>query len=362
MKKYLSLSLLLLLGCESSNQKIRPQKHTAVLENQKVVKVSKSKKRTLKFEQISIRSGNELASKEDVENFCKKVDKSFKVRYWGKSHCKNYTWFKSGMSVKETPLLYTIWGDSQTFDESEKTLFMCGVHGDEITPVKFCFDLLKSLNKISKGGKGKVKSEDFNGKGVVLVPLVNPDSFFKKRPTRVNANGVDVNRNFPTKDWHKRALSMWKRRYRQDKRRNPGPKANTEPEVHFQTFLIDSFGPQKIISVHAPLTMLDYDGPSSLHTGGQIGTKANQLLVQMSKKARGYKIKNYPFFPGSLGNYAGNERDIPTYTIELPSSDARKHKRFWKLFKGAIYEAMTRKLRTEVDVASNSDSNKNNLN
>ena len=43
--------------------------------------------------------------------------------------------------------------------------------------------------------------------------------------------------------------------------------------------------------------------------------KASQLLVQMSRKASGYRIKNYPFFPGSLGNWAGNERGIPTYTL-----------------------------------------------
>ena len=41
----------------------------------------------------------------------------------------------------------------------------------------------------------------------------------------------------------------------------------------------------------------------------------------MSKKASGYKITDYPFFTGSLGNYAGNERQIPTYTLELPNSD-----------------------------------------
>ena len=52
------------------------------------------------------------------------------------------------------------------------------------------------------------------------------------------------------------------------------------------------------------------------------------LLVQMSKKADGYKVGNYPFFPGSLGNWGRNERGIPTYTLELPTSDNRLHRKY----------------------------------
>ena len=139
---------------------------------------------------------------------------------------------------------------------------------------------------------------------------------------------------------------MWKRRYRKDKRRYPGKRPLSEPEVIFQVNLIKRYKPNKIISVHAPLTIIDYDGPTSK---GKNFKKASQLLVQMSRKASGYRIKNYPFFPGSLGNWAGNERGIPTYTLELPSSDNRKHKEYWRLFKNAIHAALLKDFRVDKE-------------
>jgi protein MpaA len=64
----------------------------------------------------------------------------------------------------------------------------------------------------------------------------------------------------------------------------------------------------------------------------------------MSKSAKGYQVKNYPYFPGSLGNWAGNMKQIPTYTLELPSSDNRQSKKFWKLFEKAMTHAIVHKL------------------
>ena len=118
--------------------------------------------------------------------------------------------------------------------------------------------------------------------------------------------------------------------------------------------LIKRYSPDKIVSVHAPLTILDYDGPEE-HGHGKHFHAANQLLVQMSKDASGYRIKNYPFFPGSLGNYAGNELGIPTYTLELPTSDNRKHREYWKLFQKAIYSAINKDMSRPVNVADKED-------
>ncbi|MBT5093925.1 MAG: hypothetical protein HOM21_06775 [Halobacteriovoraceae bacterium] len=272
----------------------------------------------------------------------------FKKYRWKKSNCEKTHWKNVRNSNSGDPLIWTVFGDESKVGERgvESTLIFCGVHGDEITPIKFCFDIIQHLTKEVAENPGILK-----GKLVAIAPIVNPDSFMKKRPTRTNKNSVDINRNFPTKDWNKDALKLWKSRYRRDKRRYPGKKSLSEPEVVFQVNLIKRYKPRKIISVHAPLTMLDYDGPIDHHTGGIVGTRANQLLIQMSKKARGYRIKNYPFFPGSLGNYAGNERNIPTYTLELPTSNPRKSDKYWTLFRPAIHSAIMHDMRKEIDVA-----------
>jgi len=282
-----------------------------------------------------------------ISHFCSKLDDRFKKYGWEKSDCESYSWLTYRNSVLGDPLTWTVFGDASdeekpSFKQKDVSIVMCGVHGDEITPIKFCFDIMNYLRATYSDPKFK---DEFANKIVIVAPLVNPDSFFKARPTRVNARGVDVNRNFPTKDWTRDARKLWISHFKKDKRRNPGVTASSEPEVVFQMNLVKRYGPDKIISVHSPLTMLDYDGPNAIVDGFVDGAKAHELLIQMSKDAADYKIENYPFFPGSLGNWAGKERDIPTYTLELPTSDPAKSTQYWKLFKTAIHKAIAHDLK-----------------
>lgn len=286
-----------------------------------------------------------------VKTYCEKLEKSFKKYGWSKSQCESFKWSHYRNSVLGDPLMWTVFGDvsdeeKPSFKEKDVSVVMCGVHGDEITPVKFCFDLMYYL---SEAYSDPEVGKEFSNKVVLVAPLVNPDSYFKDpRPTRVNARGVDPNRNFPTKDWQMQARQLWISKFKRDKRRNPGVNPLSEPEVVFQVNLIKRYSPDKIISVHSPLTLLDYDGPSLPAGNGLDGGKAHELLIQMSKDASGYNIKDYPFFPGSLGNWAGQEREIPTYTLELPSSDPRKNEEYWKLFKSAMHNAIVHNLRQKI--------------
>ena len=293
-----------------------------------------------------------------VNKFCSKIDDKFFAYGWGKSHCESFYWHHVRNSVLGDPLMWVTYGDENVKNNQKKniTLVMCGSHGDEITPVKFCFDVLHHLYQEAVQPDWQERIKD---NLIVVIPIANPDSFFKKYPTRTNARGVDVNRNLPTKDWHSKAIKMWKKRYRSDKRRFPGHKPLSEPETLFQVNLIKRYKPTKILTVHAPLTILDYDGPTvaSKHYH-HVAKAANNLLVQMSKKAKDYTIKNYPFFPGSLGNYAGNERNIPTYTIELPTSDNRKHKKYWSMFKESIDYALFHRPHLKDEIVLNDASTK----
>jgi protein MpaA len=285
-----------------------------------------------------------------VKAYCEKLEGSFKKYGWDKSQCETFKWNHYRNSVLGDPLMWTVFGDVSdeelpSFKDKDVTIVMCGVHGDEITPVKFCFDVMYYLREAYSNPEMKA---EFHNKVVLVSPLVNPDSYFKKRPTRVNARGVDPNRNFPTVDWHKEARKIWLTKLRKDKRKNPGDRPLSEPEVVFQVNLIKRYNPDKIVSVHSPLTLLDYDGPSIAANNGLDGVKAHELLNQMSKDASGYNIKDYPFFPGSLGNWAGQERNIPTYTLELPSADPRKNPEYWSLFKSAMHKVIVHSIRQGI--------------
>jgi hypothetical protein len=136
-----------------------------------------------------------------------------------------------------------------------------------------------------------------------FVPVLNPDGLFHQPPRRMNANGVDLNRNFPTPNWERDAAIYWNERVRKDPRRWPGPKAMSEPETKFVHAQMVDFKPDLIVSIHAPYGVLDFDGPS----------------VPPSKLGRLY-LDQVGIFPGSLGNYGGVHKGVPVVTVELPNA------------------------------------------
>lgn len=250
-----------------------------------------------------------------IADWCKKVQSYYKRYGWKEKSCEEIRWHAEESSVQGEPLVYGEFGQR---DSKNKTLVLSMIHGDEITPLYVGFSLAQWL------AKNELKIKDAY---VIVAPLVNPDGLFAKRPTRVNARGVDVNRNFNTKDWHEKAQKIWEK-YKKNPRRNPGDTSNSEPETLFQIHLLEKFRPTKILSLHAPLNVMDYDGPSSM----TLEDFPNHYVETCEKLKKSLKAKTTGFFPGSLGNYAGFESGIPTITLELSTSDPAMAKSFWEKF------------------------------
>ena len=174
-----------------------------------------------------------------------------------------------------------------------KILLIGGIHGDEQTASAIVF---KWMEQIDAGNSGR----EYHWK---IAPVINPDGLMAPKPTRVNADGVDLNRNFPTPNWQKEAPAYWRQRTQSDPRRFPGKAALSEPESRWVFNQMEQFQPDVIISVHAPFGVLDFDG------SGKPPSKFGRLL-----------FSRVGVYPGSLGNYSGVHKDIPVVTIELPNS------------------------------------------
>jgi murein peptide amidase A len=259
-------------------------------------------------------------SAEPIENWCSELKNSLSKLKWKIEPCQGIRWQIGGRSVEGRALVYAEFGDPKA---ENTTLILSTVHGDEVTPLYLGIELAHWVQE-NQGELGKMH--------VIIAPLVNPDGFLKHPRTRMNARGVDVNRNFDTQDWQKRALMAWKVRYRKDPRRFPGNAPRTEPETLFQEDLIQKFKPQKILSIHSPLNFLDYDGPSTVSLSSfprEYARECERLKIRLKAISSG-------FFPGSLGNYAGRDLGIPTLTLELPSADPRKAEAYWKKFSMGI--------------------------
>jgi protein MpaA len=196
--------------------------------------------------------------------------------------------------------------NGKTNSKAVRVLLIGGIHGDELTASAIVFHWMQWM-KTSP-------AQDFYWD---VVPVVNPDGLLAPKPKRVNANGVDLNRNFPTPNWRKDAPRYWAKETGSDPRRFPGVTPLSEPETRWLNQEMERFQPQVIISVHAPFGVLDFDGPAKPpHKFGRL--VLNPVGV----------------YPGSLGNYSGMHKNVPVITIELPNAQAMPSeveiKRIWQ--------------------------------
>lgn len=252
----------------------------------------------------------------ELAKFLGKLEK-LNARYgWKDIRPAGVRWEYHRKTRNHHPLMFTYFGD----ESDSCMLFMGGVHGDELPTVYLMFKLAHYLRE---------NPEVVKGRCVVIAPLVNPDGYLAARPTRTNGAGVDLNRNFPTRGWHPDAHRHWATKGRKNKRYYPGPKAASEQETLFQIALIKRFKPQKILSVHSPLNFFDYDGPSADLDSFE------QWMEKISREAN-HPLRKFGYYPGSLGNYAGNERNIFTLTLELPTSDPALGEEYFRRFQPAF--------------------------
>lgn len=167
-------------------------------------------------------------------------------------------------------------------------LFIGGVHGDEPEGVRLAEELLNWLKH----------EESQNAKEVrpwILIPCLNPDGYSKNQ--RTNDAGVDLNRNFPSRDWSPEAKAP---------RYYPGPSPGSEKEVRALVKLIEDEKPQLIVHFHSW-------EPCVVFTGAP-GKAAAEIIAS----GTGYECREdigYPT-PGSLGQFGWTEHQIPVICIE----------------------------------------------
>ncbi|MDB5769760.1 MAG: murein peptide amidase [Burkholderia sp.] len=193
-----------------------------------------------------------------------------------------------------------------------RILLIGGMHGDELTSSSIVFQWLQLLLE--------APARNFHW---YVAPVVNPDGLLAKKPQRVNANGVDLNRNFPTPGWQHDAPHYWAKKTNSDPRRYPGRAPVSEPESKWLMGEMERFRPHVIVSVHAPYGVLDFDGPAT-----------------PPKRFGRLWFNRVGVFPGSLGNYSGMHKNVPVVTIELANAQTMPSKeevrRIWQDMLGWI--------------------------
>ncbi len=210
--------------------------------------------------------------------------------------------YTAGKSVQNRPIKYYVVGTG-----SDAILFIAAIHGNEPAGTPLLYKMADYLRE---------HPGFLEGRKVVLVPVVNPDGVALN--TRFNANGVDINRNFPAVNRTNNA--------------EYGLTPLSEPETQIIDNLIRQYKPIRIISLHQPshpdVGWVDYDGPAQ-ELAGRI---ADFSLLPLRK---------YGTFPGSLGAYAGETLSIPIVTFEQPlETNAYDSRWSWRLYDMALLSAI----------------------
>ncbi len=191
--------------------------------------------------------------------------------------------FKFGETQLNLPIHAYSFKAAAQAEKKAHVLIIGGVHGDEPEGV------------VGARGLLEIFRQNYNlDLNIVIIPEFNPEGVLLK--TRGNFNKVDLNRNLPTQDWSPIAAS---------ERYNPGPAALSEKETQSLVYWLAENKTDLIVSLHSWNPMLNING--------------HIPEAEIISQHTGYKIEpdiGYPT-PGSLGTYAGREKNIPTLTYEI---------------------------------------------
>ena len=181
--------------------------------------------------------------------------------------------FLIGRSTQSRPLLAERFGTT-----GPTVLILCAIHGNEASTAIFG-DQLRS--RLLSGWA------DRHGVRILLVQAANPDGL--AAGTRENANGVDLNRDFPATN-------------------ADGPTPPTQPESRCLRRLVDATAPDAILAIHCCEPLFDWDGPAR--------DLARVMSDAMPDDIR-FPVERLGAHPGSLGSWAGRDLGIPTVTVEF---------------------------------------------
>ncbi len=191
-----------------------------------------------------------------------------------------------GKTVRGRDITAMIYGTG-----AKRVLVFGGIHGDEQHTTVLARALAVNINQETLP----------SNLTVVIVPDVNPDGLMVA--TRVNANGVDINRNFPSKTWRSDYI---------EQRHYPGVQPSSEPETRAVLSLLEKYPPHMVVTLHAALGCVNWDGQQGAAFAQQLASVNGYPLCA----TLGYET------PGSLGILTGIDKQIPTVTIELRAKNA----------------------------------------
>ncbi|MGZ3769740.1 MAG: DUF2817 domain-containing protein [Bdellovibrio sp.] len=177
--------------------------------------------------------------------------------------------------------------------EGRSILLMSGLHGDEIEGVMLSSMIFNHLRSINDSILDKI----------IYAPIANPDGFTLNQ--RWNYNLVDLNRNWPTKDWSPKIVNP---------RYPPGPEAESEPETKSLRLFLDNSDIKFVIDLHSykdsVLLPLFYENSEDLSRSLHALSADLKIPIEYEQDNLGYSIS------GGFHTWC-YENEIQNLTVEV---------------------------------------------
>jgi protein MpaA len=177
-------------------------------------------------------------------------------------------------------------------------LLFGAIHGDEPLGVHCLAQLAAELDGAPPG------------RTTWIIPALNLDGLIAG--TKNNARDVDLNRNFASRNWVREHEPGY----------DPGASPESEPETQALVQLIAATGAARLIALHSPYRMVNYDG-------------SGRALAELMSAQNGYEVTvdmGYPT-PGSFGSRYGVDLGLEVITLEIPLLDEEEA---WRQNRGAL--------------------------
>lgn len=213
-----------------------------------------------------------------------------------------------GLSREGRPLIATTHGHGPL-----RVYLVGGIHGDEPEGQAALPQVQQIFAAPDAGGQSP-------GSRITLRLLsdMNPDGSF--HGTRTSTSGVDLNRNWPAKNFRPAAE-------RAGVIRGAGPGPLSEPETAAAHADIAAFDPHIILVLHSspngPFINFDGEDPAeSLAAQFGMAAAGADPTPASAKRWRLVPDMGYPT-PGSMGSYFGKDLGLPILTVEYKRTNGR---------------------------------------
>ena len=224
--------------------------------------------------------------------------------YSTRSHC--YTTFNIGTSVKGRPITAYKFGNG-----SSMVLYIGAMEGNEQNSSKLLSQWISNVD----ANPSRIPAY----RTIVIIPTINPDGF--TADNRLNADGIDLNRNFPANNWQTEvteptAPTVWTN--------DGGPYPLSEPESQALANYYTTNLPRLTLTMHSHGGIVEAnDAGDSIALGSQYASLAGYEAIPT------YAIGNFFDYTttGAFEDWANDKLNLAVLEVELESATLDEYSR-----------------------------------